>query len=68
MKNVTKPDYWKESPIMTPDQLKVFAQKMYDKLNFSGLSSEEHNKYNHARRLYKEKTGNGVVLEYNCPA
>jgi hypothetical protein len=63
-----KPDWWIEKPIMNAQQLAEFAQRLYDKDNWSGLNIEEHNKLIIVKRLYKEKTGNDLLLTYNCPA
>ena len=65
--NIKKPDWWKEVPIMNNEQLLEFAQMLYDKDNWQGLTHEEYKKLNVAKSNYKQRTGKDMKLEYNCP-
>lgn len=67
MKKIEKPDWWKEVPMMSGQDLIDYGQKLYDKMNFSGLSLEEHNRLTIVKNQYKEQTGKELPLAYNCP-
>lgn len=67
MKNIKKPAWWKEVPMMNTEQLAAFCQKLYDIDNFRGLTDKEREKFSVAKKNYKEKTGKDVPLSYNCP-
>lgn len=53
---------------ITPKEMQQEAQRLYDKKNFTGITSDEHNILANLKREYQRMTGKELELKYNCPS